>query len=95
MQRVKCPLLRIVVDRHVNIVIYVFSGLFLILTLGLLFASWKTRHHGLLMMAIVYGISAGLALTLMHWWPLTGGFALAWGMKMLGLEGQEERKPEQ
>ncbi|MFN7087106.1 MAG: hypothetical protein ACK4N4_10850 [Burkholderiales bacterium] len=68
-----------------NIVIYVFSGLFLILTAGLLFAAWHTQHGGLLLMAIVYGVAAGLALALMQWWPLAAGLALAWAMKMLGL----------
>ncbi len=77
-----------------QIVIYLFSALFILMALAVLFAYTRIGHYGLLLIGLTYGASAGLALVLMHWWPLTAGFALVWGMKMLGLEpevGQQSR----
>ena len=69
-----------------NIVVYVFSGLFVVLTLALLFAYWRTRQPGLVLMATTYGASAALALMFMEWWPLVAGFALAWVLRLMGLD---------
>lgn len=69
-----------------NLVVYIFSGLFILLSLALLFAYYRERHSGLFVMSITYGSSAGLALLLMHWWPLVAGFVLAWVLRLLGLE---------
>ena len=69
-----------------NLVIYIVSGLFIVLSLALLFAYYRTRNGGLLLMSLTYGASAGLALTLMHWWPLAAGFVLAWVLRLLGLD---------
>jgi hypothetical protein len=70
----------------VTFVIYVISGLFILLGISMVFAYLRIGHHGILLMGITYGGSAALALWLMHWWPLTAGFALVWAMRMLGLE---------
>jgi uncharacterized membrane protein len=69
-----------------DIVIYVFAGLFLLLALGLIFGYFRTRHPGLVLMASCYGTGAVLAVMLMHWWPLVAGFVLAWMLRMMGLD---------
>ena len=66
--------------------IYIVSGLFIVLSVTIVFGYRRTQHAGLLLMAIVYGVSAVLALWKMHWWPLAGGFALVWIMRLLGME---------
>ena len=48
-----------------NIVVYIFSGLFIVLTLALLFAYWRSRQPGLVLMATTYGASAALILSLL------------------------------
>ncbi|MBX9811953.1 MAG: hypothetical protein K2Y16_10130 [Burkholderiales bacterium] len=69
-----------------KIILYIFSALFFFMALAVMFAFHHTRHYGLFLIALAYGAAAGLALVLMHWWPLVAGFALAWAMKLLGLE---------
>jgi uncharacterized membrane protein len=76
-----------------KIVISIFSILFTIMSLGVLFAFYRTRHLGLLLIALVYGASAVLALYLVEWWPLTAGFSLAWVLKMVGLEPAVGEQP--
>ncbi len=77
-----------------NIIITIFSTFFVLMTLAVMFAFYRTRHYGLFLIGLTYGAAAGLALVLMHWWPLVAGFALAWAMKLLGLEQEvgEESK---
>jgi len=70
----------------VAIVIYIISGLFILLAIGLIFAYYRTKHYGLMVMAFAYGAGAGLALTIMHWWPLAAGFVLVWLLRFLGLD---------
>lgn len=69
-----------------SIVIYVFSGLYIVLTLALLFAYWQTRQPGLVLIATTYGSAAALALVFMEGWPLLAGFALAWVLRLMGLD---------
>lgn len=69
-----------------NIIITVFSTFFVLLALAVLFAFYRTRHYGLLLIGLAYGISAVLALLTMQSWPLVVGFAVAWIMKKMGLE---------
>lgn len=69
-----------------TLAVYIVSGLFILLTLALLFAYSRTRHSGLLLISITYGASAGLALVLVHWWPLAAGFVLAWALRLLGFD---------
>ena len=71
-----------------NIIIAIFSTLFALMALAVMFAYFRTGHLGLLLIALAYGASAVVALVLVHWWPLTAGFALVWVMKMIGLEPQ-------
>jgi len=69
-----------------NIIIYVFSTFFVLMALAVMFAFYRTRHYGLFLIGLAYGVSAVLALVLMHWGPLAAGIALAWAMKLAGLE---------
>lgn len=73
-----------------DIVIYFFAGLFILMACGLMFAFHRTRRSGLIVMGLTYGATAGLALALMHWWPLVAGFVLVWVMRVLGLESGDE-----
>ena len=68
------------------VLIYVFSGSFILMALALFFAYRRTSHYGMFLMGITYGAAAGLALALMHWWPLVAGFVLVWILKLLGLD---------
>lgn len=76
-------------------VVYIFSALFFFLSFVLLFAYYRTRHAGMLLMAVAYGASAGLAIVIMHWWPLLAGFALVWILRLLGLDPSLPREPSQ
>ena len=69
-----------------TIAIYIIAALFIVLCVALLFGYRRTQHAGLLLMSIIYGISAVLALWKAHWWPLAAGFALVWVMRLLGME---------
>ncbi|MCW5606079.1 MAG: hypothetical protein KIT18_16185 [Burkholderiales bacterium] len=69
-----------------NIVVYVFSGVFVLLCLGTMFDWYRTRHPGLLLLSATYGSAAGLALLIMHWWPLLLGFAIVWIMRLMGFD---------
>lgn len=78
-----------------NVVIYIFSVLFIVLTLALLFAYYRTRQPGLVLIGTTYGSAAVLALMFMEWWPLVAGFALAWVLRLMGLDpglGDKSRK---
>jgi hypothetical protein len=67
-------------------VIYFFASLFLVLSAGMFFAYYRSRHFGLFIMGMTYAASGLLAFGLPHWWPLVTGFVLAWMLRMLGLE---------
>ena len=69
-----------------EILIYIFAGLLFVFALMLLFAYYRTRHPGLVLMASCYGSGSVLSVMLMHWWPLVAAFALAWMMRMMGLD---------
>jgi hypothetical protein len=69
-----------------DIAIYVVSGLFIVLTLALLFAYWRLRQPGLVLMATTYGSAAALSILFVEWWPLFAGFAIAWVLRLMGLD---------
>ena len=75
-------------------VIYFFASAFIVLSVGMLFAYYRSRHFGLFIMAMTYAASGLLAFVLPHWWPLVTGFVLAWVLRMLGLEPQVETRDE-
>jgi hypothetical protein len=69
-----------------NIIIYVLAGAFLLYTLLLLVAHYRTQMPGVLLLAVTYGAGGGLAIITTHWWPLAAGFVLAWVLKLTGAD---------
>jgi hypothetical protein len=69
-----------------NIIIYIFSASFVFMALALMFTYHRTRHTGIFIMGLTYAAAAGLAIVLMHWGPLVGGFILVWVMRLMGLD---------
>jgi len=69
-----------------NIVIYILSALSILLAVGGLSAYSQTKHIGLLLSSIVSIGFSVLAIVLVQWWPLVVGFALNWGLRLLGLD---------
>ncbi|WP_428309567.1 hypothetical protein [Hydrocarboniphaga sp.] len=69
-----------------NIVIYVLSALSILLAIGGFSAYAKTKHVGLLLSSIVSIGFSVLAIVLAQWWPLVVGFAVNWGLRLLGLD---------
>lgn len=69
-----------------GIVIYVLSGISIFLALGGLLAYSQSKHLGLLISSVVSIVFAGLAIYLVHWWPLVAGFAANWGLRLVGLD---------
>ena len=68
-----------------ELLVYILSGIFIVLALLMFFAHRRIRHYGLFVMGFTYGVAAALALMLMHWWPLVAGFVLVWILKLIGL----------
>ena len=69
-----------------DILIYVFSAVFVVLAAALLFTWWRERHIGALLLAMTYLIAAGLSFFLMEWFPLIIGFLSAWSLRLMGLD---------
>jgi hypothetical protein len=80
-----------------SLVIYLFSGLFVMLALALVFTWWRDRHPGALLLALTYLCAAGTALVMQHWWPLAIGFLSAWALRLMGMDpgagANKARKP--
>lgn len=73
-------------------VIYGLAGLFIAFSIAMVFVFARGRHFGILLLGITYGIAGLLAVVLAHWWPLVAGFALAWLLRLLGLEAASDRE---
>lgn len=67
-------------------VVYVVAGLFIALSIAMSYVFYRSRHFGMLILAVTYGSSGLLALSVAHWWPLIAGIVLAWLLRFLGLE---------
>lgn len=73
--------------------IYVLAGISILLAIGEL-ASWaQTKHIGLLLSSIISILFSVLAIALPHWWPLLAGFAINWGLKLLGFDPSTPSRP--
>jgi hypothetical protein len=70
----------------VDIVIYILAGISILLAIGGLSAYSDSKHPGLLISSIISIVFSGLAIYLVHWWPLIVGFAANWGLRLLGLD---------
>jgi 4-hydroxybenzoate polyprenyltransferase len=74
-----------------EIIIYVFSASFIFMSLALLITYKRTKHYGVFLIGLTYGLAAVLAIVLMHWWPLVAGFALVWLLRLFGLDPDTQR----
>lgn len=68
------------------IIVYVLSSISILLAIGGFYAYAASRHIGLLLSSVVSIGFSILAITLVHWWPLVVGFAINWGLRLLGLD---------
>ena len=80
-------------NSRVHVVVYIVAALYIALTAGLVFAYYRERHTGTLLMAMAYGGAAGAALAHMEWWPLVAGFFIAWLIRFVGLDPGAPREP--
>ena len=64
-------------------VIYLIGGLFILLSLPMLYVFHREKHFGTFLMGICYGLSGLLAIALPHWWPLLTGFVTVWLLRSL------------
>ena len=74
-----------------QIIIYFFAASFVFLAVALLLTYKRTKHYGVLLLAIAYGAAAVLAVVLTHWWPLVAGFVLVWLLRLFGLDPDTQR----
>ena len=72
--------------QRMQIVIYCFAAGFLFFAAALMFAYFRSRHYGLFLIGLTYASAGILAIVANDWWPLPAGFALAWVLRMLGLD---------
>jgi hypothetical protein len=70
----------------VYVLVVVFAAAFILMGCAVLFAYYRTRHPGLLLLGFTYAFSGAFALFVAHWWPLPVGFALVWVYRLLGME---------
>jgi len=73
-----------------EIVIYFFAAGFMFMAGALMFAYRRTHHYGLFLIGLTYGVAGILAVIAADWWPLAGGFVLAWVLRMAGLDPDAE-----
>jgi len=78
-----------------EIIIYVFAASFVFMAVALILTYRRTRHYGVLLLAVTYGAAAGIAIVLTHWWPLVAGFVLVWVLRLLGLDPDVHRRDTQ
>jgi len=69
-----------------EIIVYIFAASFVFMAIALFMVYRRTQHYGVFLLGATYGVSAVVAVVLMHWWPLVAGFTLVWVLKLLGLD---------
>ena len=69
-----------------QIVIYCFAAGFIFMAVALMYAYHRSRQYGLFLIGLTYASAGILAIVAIDWWPLPAGFALAWVLRMLGLD---------
>jgi hypothetical protein len=67
-------------------VVSILGGFYVFLSLAMLYVFYREQHFGTFLMAITYGLSGLLAITLPHWWPLIVGFVMVWLLRLMGME---------
>ena len=78
-----------------EIIVYFFAASFVFMAVALILTYRRTGHYGVLLLAVTYGVAAGMAVVLMHWWPLVAGFVLVWVLRLLGLDPDARRRDTQ
>ncbi len=78
-----------------EIIVYLFAASFVFMAVALILTYRRTGHYGVLLLAVTYGAAAGMAVVLMHWWPLVAGFVLVWVLRLLGLDPDVRRRDSQ
>ena len=78
-----------------EIIVYLFAASFVFMAVALILTYRRTGHYGVLLLAVTYGAAAGMAVVLMHWWPLVAGFVLVWVLRLLGLDPDVHRRDTQ
>jgi hypothetical protein len=69
-----------------TILLYFFASVFIVLGFLMLFSYHRSERLEFLLLSFVYagsGLAAGYSLA---WWPLVAGFAVAWALKLSGLD---------
>ena len=74
-----------------EIIVYLFSAGFVFMAAALFVAYRKNRHYGLFLIGLTYAGAALIAVLTKEWWPLLAGFALAWVLRIMGLDPDPER----
>jgi hypothetical protein len=69
---------------------YLVAAAFIMMSIATLLAYRRTGHYGLFMMGMTYGASGGIAIVLVHWWPLVLGYVLVWVLKLLGQDPDKD-----
>lgn len=67
-------------------VIYALAIVSIVLAIGGLYSFKLTGHIGMLLSSVVSITFSILAIILVTWWPLVAGFAVNWGLRILGLD---------
>jgi hypothetical protein len=75
------------------LLLHILDALFVLLSFLMLFIYRRTRHRGLLIMSMFYGMGGMLSGYLNSWWPLAAGFVLAWLVRLMGLDPDVPRVP--
>jgi uncharacterized membrane protein (UPF0136 family) len=75
----------------VDIIVFILAAISILLAVGGLAGYAETRHPGLLLSSIVSILFSSLAIYLIEWWPLVAGFAINWGLRLLGLDPSRPR----
>ena len=78
-----------------ELIVYLFAASFVFMAVALILTYRRTGHYGVLLLAVTYGAAAGMAVVLMHWWPLVAGFVLVWVLRLLGLDPDVRRRDSQ
>lgn len=78
-----------------EVIVYLFAASFVFMAVALILTYRRTGHYGVLLLAVTYGAAAGMAVVLMHWWPLVAGFVLVWVLRLLGLDPDVHRRDTQ
>jgi hypothetical protein len=70
----------------VTILLYIVSGLFLLMAFGIMSSFFASRNPGLLLGGLAYGLGGAGALLFTSWWPLLVAFVVTLGLGFLGAD---------